>query len=303
MEKIGLVTITYNSENVLDRFLHSALKQSFDEFMIYIIDNNSSDNTLKLLQKYDDPRIKIVINESNFGVAKANNQGIKLALNDGCSQVLIINNDTEFEEFLIEKMLAIQRKNNCSLVVPRIMFFDTPEIVWYAGGKFIKSKGFLPEHIGNNQKYDKDLNIVNQVDYAPTCCLLVKKEVFDDIGFMDEKYFVYFDDTDFMYRILKQNKHKLFYFSDVVFYHKVGSLTRSFTDPKSDIRYRGNFFIKYNVRNHIYFLKKIGTLYTYLFILFLFFKNNVRFLFSPAFPKNYKTWYLINKSYFQGIFM
>ena len=73
MEKIGLVTITYNSENVLDRFLHSALKQSFDEFMIYIIDNNSSDNTLKLLQKYDDPRIKIVINESNFGVAKANN--------------------------------------------------------------------------------------------------------------------------------------------------------------------------------------------------------------------------------------
>tara|TARA_Y100001968_G_C19405192_1_gene743270 strand:+ start:350 stop:1261 length:912 start_codon:yes stop_codon:yes gene_type:complete len=303
LEKIGLVTITYNSENVLDRFLHSALKQSFDEFMIYIIDNNSSDNTLKLLQKYDDPRIKIVINESNFGVAKANNQGIKLALNDGCSQVLIINNDTEFEEFLIEKMLAIQRKNNCSLVVPRIMFFDTPEIIWYAGGKFIKSKGFLPEHIGNNQKYDKNLNIVNQVDYAPTCCLLVKKEVFEDVGFMDEKYFVYFDDTDFMYRILKQNKHKLFYFSDVVFYHKVGSLTRSFTDPKSDIRYRGNFFIKYNVRNHIYFLKKIGTLYTYLFILFLFFKNNVRFLFSPAFPKNYKTWYLINKSYFQGIFM
>lgn len=303
MEKIGLVTITYNSENVLDRFLHSALKQTFDEFMIYIIDNNSSDNTLKLLQKYDDPRIKIIMNESNFGVAKANNQGIKLALNDGCSQVLLVNNDTEFEQFLIEKMLAVQRKNNCSLVVPRIMFFDTPEITWYAGGKFIKSKGFLPEHIGNNQKYDKDQNIINQVDYAPTCCLLVKKEVFEDIGFMDEKYFVYFDDTDFMYRILKQNKHKLFYFSEVFFYHKVGSLTRSFKDSKREIRYRGDFFIKYNVRNHIYFLRKIGTIYTYSFILFLFFKNNARFLFSPAFPKNYKTWYLINKSYFQGIFM
>ena len=49
--------------------------------------------------------------------------------------------------------------------------------------------------------------------------------MFEDVGMMDEKYFVYFDDTDFLYRVYKDGRHKLYFFSDVSFYHKVGSLT------------------------------------------------------------------------------
>ena len=61
--------------------------------------------------------------------------------------------------------------------------------------------------------------------------------------------------------------------------------------------------IKQNTKNHIYFLKKIGSIYAYLFILFLFFKNNLRFIINPNFRKNFHTWKLINKSYFEGIIM
>ena len=53
-------------------------------------------------------------------------------------------------------------------------------------------------------------------------------EVFKDVGFMNEKYFVYFDDTDFSYRACKDERHKMFYYPFVKFYHKVGSLTKSF---------------------------------------------------------------------------
>ena len=302
MEKIGLVTITYNSDPVLRDFLDSTLKQSFQNFIIYIIDNNSQDKTFNILEEYSDDRIVLIKNFENVGVAKANNQGIKLSLNDGCSQVLIINNDIEFEEHLFQKMLNIQKENNCSLVVPKMMYFDNPNHIWYAGSDFVKTKGFLPIHKGMRQKDEGKFDGVFQVEYAPTCCLLVKKQVFEDVGFMDEKYFVYFDDTDFSYRVLIDGRHKLFYFSDVKFYHKVGSLTKS-VDKDNKKEYRSDFFIKQNTRNHVYFLKKIGGIFAYSFLLFLFFKNNIRILSNPNFRTNFHTWRLINKSYFEGLFM
>jgi len=302
MEKIGLVTITYNSADVLLAFLDSTFKQSFQNFVVYIIDNNSQDNTISIIEKYKDERIILIKNSENVGVAKANNQGIKLAFQDDCSQVLIVNNDIEFEEQLLYKMLKIQKENNCSMVVPKMMYFNNPDYIWYAGSNFIKSKGYLPIHKGIRTKDKGQFDGVFQVEYAPTCCLLVKKIVFEDIGFMDEKYFVYFDDTDFLYRVFKDERHKLFYFSDVKFYHKVGSLTKS-VEKERKKEYRGDFFIKQNIRNHIYFLKKIGGIYAYIFILFLFFKNNIRVFTNSKFRLNFKTWKLINKSYFEGLRM
>ncbi|MEE2953719.1 MAG: glycosyltransferase family 2 protein [Bacteroidota bacterium] len=302
MEKIGVVTITYNSEDVLQCFLKDLIEQRYQNFILYIIDNGSTDNTRSILNNISDKRIKISINRNNLGVAQANNQGIKKALNDGCDQILIMNNDVEFEPHLIDKLLSVQKKKNASLVAPKIMYYANPDIIWYAGSKFNKWKGFLPIHTGidtiDNGYYDS----ICKVEYAPTCCLLIKKKVFEDVGFMDEKYFVYFDDTDFCYRILHHKDHDIYYAPNIKFYHKVGSLTKSFVKMNKKV-YRGNFFIQQTVRNHIYFLKKIGGLYSIIYIFFLFFINNIRFLVNPKIKKNFSTFLLINQSYFKGIFL
>ena len=302
MEKIGLVTITYNSVEVIRGFLDPILKQSFKNFEIFIIDNDSQDDTEKVVFQYEDNRINFIKNSENVGVAKANNQGIKRALQANCSQVLIINNDIEFEDKLIEKMLSVQKQKKCSLVAPKMMYFDKPDHIWYAGSFFLKRKGYLPIHIGIQQKDEGQYDGVYPVEYAPTCCLLVRKKVFEDVGMMDEKYFVYFDDTDFLYRVFKDARHKLYFFSDVKFFHKVGSLTKSI-ETKQKNEFRGEFFIKQNTRNHIYFLKKIGGVYAYIFIVFLFIKNNLRVFTNPKIRCNYRTWKLINQSFFEGIKM
>jgi len=119
---------------------------------------------------------------------------------------------------------------------------------------------------------------------------------------MDEKYFVYFDDTDFSYRICKDGRHKMYYVPNIKFYHKVGSLTKSFKTEEKKI-YRSDFFLKQTIRNHIYFLKKIGGIFAYAFIFWLFFKNNIRFIINPKIQKNFKTWQLITRSYFEGLFL
>ena len=152
------------------------------------------------------------------------------------------------------------------------------------------TRGYLPFHRGMDELDEGQYDEIQEVEYAPTCCLLVKAEVFQDVGLMNEKYFVYFDDTDFAYRIYRNVRHKIFYFPDVKFYHKVGSLTKSF-DKNSTRTYRSNFFIKQNFRNHVYFLRQIGGLFSFGFIVWLFFRNNIRFIFNHKIRK--KSFYMV----------
>jgi len=302
MAKVGLVTITYNSGDVLPQFLDCVWKQSHENLLLYVVDNASSDSTLSILDNSPDSRLHVIKNDNNFGVAKANNQGIKKAISDGCNQLLIINNDVEFEVTLIEKLLNAQKESNCSLVSPKMMYFDDSKYIWYAGSWFNKSKGYLPLHRGMRELDNGQYNKIIEIEYAPTCCLLAKKEVFVDVGFMNEKYFVYFDDTDFSYRVWKDGRHKMYYYPYVDFFHKVGSLTKSFNKEEKMV-YRGDFFIKQNTRNHVFFLKQVGGVFSYIFIFWLFFKNNIRFVTNSRIRKNAATWRLINKSYFEGLLM
>ena len=302
MEKIGVVTVTYNSDKVLQPFLSDLFAQSFHNFNLYVIDNASEDKTLKILDDLNDNRVNQIRNQSNIGVAAANNIGIKKALEDKCSHILILNNDIEFPNSLFKDMLVSIKKENCSMITPKIMYHSDKDIIWYAGGGFKKSNGYLPYHTGFNENIKNNNYQSLYVDYASTCCLLIKKDVFETIGYMDEKYFVYFDDTDFLFRVKKEGVHKIYYDSQITLFHKVGSLTKSLT-KEFERSYRTHFFLKQNIRNHIYFLRKIGSVYSYLFCLFLFFKNNLRFLFSSRIKKDFSTFLIINKSYFQGWFL
>jgi len=300
MEKIGVVSVTFNSKYVIRPFLDSVFSQIGTQFILYIIDNNSNDNTIDIINQFNEPNIKIIKNQTNLGVAAANNIGIRSAIEDNCSNILLLNNDIEFDQNLFSGLLENQKKYKCSLVVPKIMFYEDKKIIWYAGGWFKRSRGFLPFHRGLKQIDTGQFDTALQVEYASTCCLLICKSVFEDTGMMDEKYFVYFDDTDFLYRILKGLKHQLWYCPDLKLFHKVGSLSKSFSNKKNNL-VRGDFFIKQNIRNHIYFLRKQKNIYCSFFIVILFFRNNLRFIFSTSMKKDISTFLLINKSFFEGI--
>ena len=302
MDQVGLVTITYNSAKVLPSFLECVWKQTFSNFLLYVIDNASNDDTINILQEQKDDRLRVILNKNNVGVAAGNNQGIKNAISDNCNQVLIINNDVEFEQFLLENLLVFQRKNKCSIVAPKIKYYNTQDTIWYAGSHFDLLKGYLPVHRGMRKKDIGQFDSIKIVEYAPTCCVLLCKNVFLDVGYMDEKFFVYFDDVDFFYRVLKDKRHKLYYYPHAKFYHKVGSLTDSISQENSN-NYRGDFFLKQNIKNHIYFLKKIGGGLSYFFIFWFLFRNNIRFFISSNIRKDFSTFILINKAYLSGIRM
>ena len=300
---IGIVTITYNSGNVIHPFMESMITQTFKDFKLYIIDNISSDNTIAMIEKFRDPRVELIQNTENVGVAAGNNQGMRRAMEDGCPYIMLINNDVVFEETLFEKLLqSIQEHRDYALITCKMMYESDPERIWYAGSKWKKWKGYMAPHQGQKEIDKGQFDKIKTVDYAPTCMVMMQRAVIEKIGYMDEKYFAYYDDTDYFYRISKQSDFKILYYPDVQFYHKVGGLTQSKSGSMSRFKF-GNFHIRLSTRNKVYYLKKQKSAIGYLNILYFLVRMNLRFLFSGKYRVNFETWRLLNASYLEGLKM
>ena len=245
--KIGVVTVTYNSSDVITEFMECLVRQTHQDYVLYVVDNASNDDTLQKLAPHTHQLSMVIIdNDKNIGVAAGNNQGIKQALADSCTHVLLINNDIEFEPELFSKLLTGMLASGCDMLVPKMMYHDQPQKIWFAGGHFDNVKTYVNIHEGYQEidcgQYDEP----RVIEYAPTCCMLIKPEVFKKVGMMDEKYFVYYDDTDFCIRALQLNQ-VLYFYPAATLTHKVSSLTGG---GESD------FAIKYYMRNKVYFIRK-----------------------------------------------
>lgn len=262
MAKIGIVTVLYNSSSVLDDFFESLSHQSYKDFVLYCVDNASTDDSVcktKLLtEKYSFP-VVILAQKTNYGVAKGNNIGIVEALDDGSEYVLLANNDIVLHEDAIHLLLTGMLDMKSRLAVPKIFFFKPSNLIWAAGGVFDKIKGATIQY-GLLEEDKRKYSVNRLVSYAPTCFMLVDKQVFLDYGLMDERYFVYYDDTDFIWRVVIKGKEKLAYIASSVIWHKVSTLT---TGAGS------GFSFHYLNRNSIYFVfKNYSLLLRSLFLLY-----------------------------------
>ncbi len=258
MAKIGLVTVLFNSESVLEGFFKSISIQSFKDYHLYLIDNAPSQSTddciASLTKKYAITSYTHQKNDSNAGVARGNNQGIALSRAANTSYTLLLNNDIEFDDPLFfEKLISAAQNQKEYIVIPKILFFDTRKI-WMAGGYFMFNRG-LAKHIGEADDDGPKYNKEQYFNYAPTCFMLIDNFVFDEVGIMDEKYFVYFDDTDFLYRCYLAG-FKIKYLPKFEVLHKVSSLTGGSESL---------FSLYYNSRNRIYFINKNFKGFRYLF--------------------------------------
>ena len=224
---IGIVTVLFNSDQYLPDFFDSLSKQTNNNFILYIIDNSGHDSgsiLAKNLSDFHNIRAKITINRKNLGVATGNNEGIYQALSDGCDWIVLLNNDTRFSADFIKLISDKVNVDKLSVLVPKIYYESPKNYIWYAGGDFLKLRNHAVRHRGMDKLDDGSYDTDTLVDYAPTCAMIISSEVFKTVGFMDEEYFVYYDDTDFCYR-LKKASIPIYYFPSATLIHKVGGST------------------------------------------------------------------------------
>ncbi|MGY3213787.1 glycosyltransferase family 2 protein [Mucilaginibacter sp. HD30] len=249
MYKAGLVTVLFNSDDVLSDFFKSLAIQSFQNYVLYLIDNSPSETTDRVIKdlnkQYPLAEYVHVKNPDNYGVAKGNNQGIELALTGGVDYVILLNNDIEFTQpHLLNQLIntAVQKAED--IIIPKIYYYGTRKI-WMAGGVFVHYKG-ISETTGDKEVDIGQYDTEGYVDYAPTCFMLLSKKVFEVTGFMDERYFVYYDDNDFIFRA-KEDGFKIFFMPTLEIFHKVSISTGGSESL---------FSIYYLNRNRIYFIRK-----------------------------------------------
>lgn len=246
--KIGLVTVLYNTPEVLPDFFRSVALQTYKNYLVYIVDNSSEPESLassrELCRQHGIQAVFIDNQGNNVGVAAGNNQGTQLALQDDCDYVLYINNDLLFEDNSLFADLVKVALAGQSMVSPLILNYPAKKI-WYAGGGFDQLRATAPHFNIENDYVPGGIESAN-FNYAPTCFLLVSREVVEKVGRMDEEYFAYYDDTDFLYRAMKK-EFSVYLAANSLIYHKVGSSTGG------DLSYFGMYHL---TRNRIYFIKK-----------------------------------------------
>jgi GT2 family glycosyltransferase len=247
---IGIVSVLYKSDAVLPDFFESLARQTYQDFLLILVDNDANETTQGIIKKlniqYSNVKINYIDSKANIGVAAGNNLGIQKAIHLKCRQILLSNNDIVLvENDILDKMIYLNLSENKKLITPKILYYDTKKI-WVAGGYYSKWRS-LGVHYGNHAEADDSrFNFSGEVTYSPTCFMFIDTEVFDKIGLMDEKYFVYVDDTDFIYRCV-QNNILIWYDHTKTILHKVSSSTGGDDTP---------FYIYYSNRNKIYFVKK-----------------------------------------------
>lgn len=246
MKKVGIVTVTYNSHEVMPGFLQSIFAQTYTDWHLYVYDNDSEHKVYNQCKEYPKDKISYIDLKRNFGFATSSNLGIKHALNDECDYILLINNDTVFAPYLLAGLIAESQLNAAKIVAPKMLHYPETSIVWWGGGYFDEHQAQKNIHIGLGSLDDGRYDRSGFVDFAPMCCALVSKDVFNIVGYLDENYFIYYEDADWMYRA-KLSEINVWYAANYTIYHKVSSLTGGA---------RSRVTVYHATRGKVYFINK-----------------------------------------------
>ena len=193
---VSVIILNLNGLEHLEVCLDSVHATKYPNFEILLIDNNSSDSSVEYV-KNNYPNVKIIKNDKNLGFAAANNIGINFAQGE---YVILLNNDTEVDQNWIIEMIKTAESNQLiAACQPKVLDFYNRKKFEYAGGGggFIDTYGYplcrgrVFDHVEfDTGQYDDYCNVF----WATGAAMLLKREVLEKIGLLDEDFFIYHEE-------------------------------------------------------------------------------------------------------------
>lgn len=235
--KISIVILTWNGLNDTLEVLKDIEKLEIDGMSAetIVVDNGSTDGTQQKLRnhKLKNMEFKLIETGVNLGFAGGNNVGIRDAYDRGSEYVIVMNNDIALPKDILLKLVSSAKKQDkLGLLAPKMYFAKGYEfhkdrykknalgkVIWYAGGK-IDWDNIYSSHRGVDEvdkgQYDKE----EETDYVNGACALITRDLIREIGFLDDKYFLYWEDADYSQRAKKAG-FKVIYTPKTRMWHKV----------------------------------------------------------------------------------
>jgi exopolysaccharide biosynthesis polyprenyl glycosylphosphotransferase len=224
--KLLIAFVNYKSTDLLAACLDTIRQQPIDtEYQIVVVDNNSQDGgTERLQQGY--PDITVIANTTNEGYAKAVNQAIRASESE---YILLLNPDIEVTSGAIDAMVQfMETAPDVGIVGGKLLnpdgtlqhscrtFYTLPIILWrrtFLGRLFPRSR-IVTRHLMS----DWDHNSVRDVDWVLGACMMIRRNALQAVGLMDERFFMYFEDVDWCYR-MKKGGWRVCYVPDATMIH------------------------------------------------------------------------------------
>ncbi len=182
---------------------------------------HTKEKSVKNIQEGITTRHPIIFIQSkkNLGFAGGNNIGIRYALTKNeFEYILLLNNDTVVKKNFLSLLIKNIKENNFGIAGCKIYYYHNPRKLWYNGGKF-------NEWFGRAVHIQKEIRKnFSEINFITGCCMLLRKDVLENVGLFDESYFMYIEDLDYCYRTQKRG-FKLGIVHNSIIYHKVSSST------------------------------------------------------------------------------
>lgn len=248
--KVSIIILNWNNYKDTKECLESLKKISYSNYEVIIVDNGSENDSTQKLQK-EFPQHTYLYNKDNLGFTGGNNIGMEYAIKAGTDFVLVLNNDVIVANNFLELLVNIALKNpNIGIVGPAIYFYREPKKLSPTGGKINYWRI-------NNKVYD--LAKPMEMDWIFGCCLLIKREVIETIGYFYVPFFISYEDVDYCVRA-KRTGFKVIYEPKARIWHKSGTSLK-----KVSI-----FYYYYFNRNKLLFIKRNAPIYIKYFYYFYF---------------------------------
>ena len=213
MTKIAIVILHFtNKKQTLSCLLSiNKLETEGLKTEVVVVNNNPKENLHDLKTKFN--KFSFLETGKNLGYAAGNNFGIKRVLKEKPDFVFVINNDTVLDEKILLNLIEFAKTDEkIGILGPKIYFApgyefhkeryqveDQGKVIWYAGS-LIDWSNVASSHRGVDEIDHGQYDTPMETDFVSGCAMLVKKEVWEKIGFFDERFFLYWEDVDFCQR-------------------------------------------------------------------------------------------------------
>ncbi len=223
MAKLTIIILNFNTKDLTLRAIQSCLALAYKEISVVVVDNASSDGSVQafeILEKKES-RLQVISLSENNGFAAGNNVALKNATSD---YVMLLNSDAYFPENSdIETVLNfLDQSRDIGVLTPFVKLtsgsidpachrgFPTPwrAFTYYAG---LEKIGILKRLFGGYHQTWKDLNVTHEIDACSGAAMIVRTSAMENIGFLDEQFFMYGEDLDWCFRFQKLHWKIVFY--------------------------------------------------------------------------------------------
>lgn len=244
-KKIGIVICNYNKQEYIINCIQSVLDSSIWNFDVYVVDNASTDDSVKCIKEQFGDRITLLVNQENLGGSGGFNTGLREALKQDYKYIMLMDNDIVADKKAIEELyLFMEEHEAVGMVGSKVYFMDYPEQIWGYGGH-IDWKQYKQKDQYKNCVDSDAIPEISYCDYVAACSLMARTDAIRTVGLMPEDNFIYWDDMEWGYRF-NEAGYKVAVYGKSKIWHKAGG------------RNAGNTFIHYYMwRNRMRFFLKV----------------------------------------------